>query len=140
MPWITLKQNGQEISKNKPWLFRKKRRDPHYNGKYHYRYERARRKRDEKSFMPMGHNFHHGGASPNYDYSPLYRFLTASVGKCWDDVYSEAVQRLNSTKPIWWYVDLRYDVGNTRIRLGVRPERFYIDHNHILKSYQRQTP
>lgn len=139
MPLITLRRNGQETRIEKPWLFRKKRRDPWYNGKYHYRYERAKRKRDDISFMPMGHSMHHGGKNGNYDYSPLYRFLVSKVGGNWDEIYSEAVQRLYSEKPIWWYVDVRYDVGKTRIRLGVRPTRFYIDNNNILQSYQHQS-
>ena len=42
----------------------------------------------------------------DYDYTPLFRFLQSKVGKKWDNVYSEAVSRLNDTKPIFWLVKL----------------------------------
>ena len=41
-----------------------------------------------------------------YDYTPLFRFLLSKVGKKWDDVYSAAVDRLDTPKPIFWMVEL----------------------------------
>lgn len=39
-----------------------------------------------------------------YDYRPLYRFLTMSVGKEWDGVYKEACSKLNYREPIYQLV------------------------------------
>lgn len=44
-----------------------------------------------------------------YDYTPLYKFLLSRVGKNWDEVFSEAVSRLNEQEPIFRMVDLRYE-------------------------------
>lgn len=41
-----------------------------------------------------------------YDYTPLYRFLLSKVGERWDDVYSEAVSRLDKPEPIFYMVVL----------------------------------
>ena len=54
----------------------------------------------------------------DYDYTPLFRFLQSKVGKKWDDVYSEAVSRLNDTKPIFWLVKLYESNSFGSVRLG----------------------
>jgi len=36
-----------------------------------------------------------------YDYTPLYMFLLSKVGSKWDEVFSEAVSRLDKEDPIW---------------------------------------
>lgn len=41
-----------------------------------------------------------------YDYTPLYHFLLSKVGERWDDVYSEAIRRLDKTDPIFYMVVL----------------------------------
>ncbi|NTS41544.1 hypothetical protein HRG84_11570 [Flavisolibacter sp. BT320] len=46
-----------------------------------------------------------------YDYTPLYRFLLSKVGEPWDDVYSEAVSRLDKTEPIFHMVVLQPEPG-----------------------------
>jgi len=40
------------------------------------------------------------------DYTPLFKFLLSKVGQCWNDVFSEAVARLDKKDPIFWLVDL----------------------------------
>jgi len=40
------------------------------------------------------------------DYTPLFRFLLSKVGQNWDDVYSEAVSRLDEKEPIFYMVNL----------------------------------
>lgn len=40
------------------------------------------------------------------DYTPLYKFLLANVGKNWDDVFSEAKSRLDTSEPIFYLVHL----------------------------------
>jgi hypothetical protein len=42
-----------------------------------------------------------------FDYTPLFRFLLSKVGCTWNDVYSEAVSRLDRPAPIFWLVALR---------------------------------
>ena len=54
-----------------------------------------------------------------YDYTPLFRFLLSKVGQKWDDIFSEAVKRLDQQEPVFWMVDLDFDVGaNGVVRLG----------------------
>ena len=48
----------------------------------------------------------HGKKERGYDYTPLFKFLLSKVGQKWDDVYSEAVSRLNMREPIFWMVTL----------------------------------
>ena len=38
------------------------------------------------------------------DYTPLYKFLLKSVGKNWDEVFSEVVPRLDKQEPIFFMV------------------------------------
>lgn len=40
------------------------------------------------------------------DYTPLYKFLLANIGNNWDDVFSEAKSRLDSSEPIFYMVHL----------------------------------
>lgn len=47
------------------------------------------------------------GVRRGLDYTPLFRFLLSRVGRNWDEVYSEAVSRLDRKDPIFWMVALR---------------------------------
>lgn len=47
-----------------------------------------------------------------YDYTPLFQFLLSQVGRNWDEVFSEAVGRLDKQAPIFWLVDLHFREGN----------------------------
>jgi hypothetical protein len=40
------------------------------------------------------------------DYTPLFKFLLSKVGTRWDDVYSEAIARLDRAEPVFWLVAL----------------------------------
>ena len=44
------------------------------------------------------------GVERGLDYTPLYMFLLSKVGKKWDDVYSEAISRLDKSEPIFYIV------------------------------------
>lgn len=46
----------------------------------------------------------HGKKRRGLDYTPLFRFLLSKVGARWDDVFSEAVARLDRPDPIFWLV------------------------------------
>ena len=54
---------------------------------------------DETARSPM-----HGRRKLGLDYTPLFRFLISKVGTRWDDVFSEAVARLDRPDPIFWLV------------------------------------
>ena len=43
----------------------------------------------------------HGGYRRGLDYTPLFKFLLSKCGQAWDDVYSEAVKRLDRSEPIF---------------------------------------
>ncbi|MBS1586493.1 MAG: hypothetical protein JSS82_13210 [Bacteroidetes bacterium] len=60
-----------------------------------------------------------GRTSEGYDYTPLFRFLLSRVGRNWDEVFSEAVQRLDKQEPIFWIVDLHFEQGDYGVvRIG----------------------
>lgn len=46
----------------------------------------------------------HGKRQRGLDYTPLFKFLLSKVGLRWDDVFSEAVARLDKKDPIYWLV------------------------------------
>lgn len=45
-----------------------------------------------------------GKVERGVDYTPLYKFLLSKVGKPWNDVYSEALSRLDKKDPIFHMV------------------------------------
>ena len=73
-----------------------------YSGEYrHLRHTKAEITSDAlRSSM-------HGTRQHGRDYTPLFRFLLSRVGERWDDVFSEAVARLDRPEPIFWMVALR---------------------------------
>lgn len=60
----------------------------------------------------------HKGVRRGLDYTPLFRFLLSQVGHKWDDIYSEAVSRLDRREPILWLVALREDAEQAYVRTG----------------------
>lgn len=52
------------------------------------------------------------------DYTPLYRFLLSKVGQQWDDVFSEAIARLDNPEPIFWMVALNGADRRDIVRTG----------------------
>ncbi len=78
------------------------------------------------------------GVQRGLDYTPLYRFLLSKVGKPWDDVYSEAVSRLDKEEPIFYIVDLnnvhdRYDMDYSNIGESGKWSKLIVDENGILQ-------
>jgi hypothetical protein len=67
-----------------------------------------------------------------YDYTPLMRFLISKVGKKWDDVFSEAVTRLNDTNPIFWLVELNPESKVVRVGESTYYHTLTVDENGIL--------
>ncbi len=60
----------------------------------------------------------HGKKQRGLDYTPLFRFLLSKVGSSWNEVYSEAVARLDRPEPIFWLVALRQQDEQGYIRTG----------------------
>jgi hypothetical protein len=52
------------------------------------------------------------------DYTPLFRFLISRVGDRWNDVYSEAKERLDKVEPIFWLVALTENEKRNYVRVG----------------------
>src|SRR5579859_6413249 len=46
------------------------------------------------------------------DYTPLFRFLLSKVGQSFDQVFSEAVSRLDREEPIFWMVKVGNDLSD----------------------------
>ncbi len=59
-----------------------------------------------------------------YDYTPLYRFLLSKVGQSWDEVFSEAVGRLDKQEPVFRLVDLHCQ-GGTAGTVGMGESTYY---------------
>ena len=69
------------------------------------------------------------------DYSPLFKFLLSRVGDDWDDVYSEAVRRLDKPDPIFWMVSETRDDrhGIFCISESTHFSRLFVDENSRLQ-------
>ena len=69
--------------------------------------------------QPEGlHQGMHGRKRRGLDYTPLFRFLLSKVGDGWNNVYSEAVSRLDRPDPIFWLVTLRSGDEHDYVRTG----------------------
>lgn len=60
----------------------------------------------------------HKGIRRGLDYTPLFKFLLSRVGCKWDEIYSEAVRRLDRKEPIFWLVALRDEDSQAYVRTG----------------------
>ena len=76
------------------------------------------------------------GIQHGLDYTPLYKFLLSKVGKKWDDVYSEAVSRLNTSEPIFHLVALNAEDQKeyVRIRTSTYYSGLYVTEEGILEK------
>lgn len=66
-------------------------------------YRHERNSKSEKN-SDATHGSMHGQHRRGLDYTPLFRFLLSKVGANWDEVFSEAVSRLDRQEPIFWMV------------------------------------
>ncbi|MBK5351428.1 hypothetical protein JFU37_02650 [Pseudomonas sp. TH41] len=60
----------------------------------------------------------HGTRRHGFDYTPLFRFLLSRVGRQWDEVFSEAVARLDRHEPVFWMVALHESERQEQVCLG----------------------
>lgn len=102
----------------KPPLYRKVNTTAH--GVHHgrggaYRDERNTKQqaRSEAARQSM-----HGPRQRGLDYTPLFKFLLSKVGQRWDDVYAEAIRRLDRPEPIFWVVALHEHQRQQYVRVG----------------------
>lgn len=106
------------MSPSKPPLFRKVNTTAH--GVHHarggtFRDERNTKvqERSERLRQSM-----HSHRERGLDYTPLFKFLLSKVGQTWNDVYSEAVKRLDRPEPIFWLVALQEIERHRYVRVG----------------------
>jgi hypothetical protein len=77
----------------------------------------------------------HGGERRGLDYTPLFRFLLSRVGSGWDEVYAEAVARLDRPDPIFWLVARGEGERREVVRVGESTyySGLYVDDEGILR-------
>ena len=75
------------------------------------------------------------GIQRGLDYTPLFRFLLSKVGENWDQIYSEAISRIDKQEPITWMVSKSLDSANDYILVGESTyfSGLYIDEIGILR-------
>lgn len=103
---------------SKPPLYRKVNTTAHRVHHEHggaYRDERNTKRQDR---FDAARQSMHGKRQRGLDYTPLFRFLLSQIGRRWDDVYAEAVKRLDRPTPIFWLVALHEDEHQPYVRVG----------------------
>ncbi|MVV50795.1 hypothetical protein EJA72_21515 [Pseudomonas sp. PB120] len=98
----------------------------------HYRHQRNT-KADMQNDSPRGSM--HGTRRYGFDYTPLFRFLLSRVGRRWDQVFSEAVSRLDRADPVYWMVALHESERQEHVRLGESSyfSGLYVDDQGLLQ-------
>lgn len=71
-----------------------------------------------------------------FDYTPLYRFLLSKVGKNWNEIYKEAVSRLDKPEPIFHLVSKNDSDSKDYIYCGESSiwSKLFVDENNILQK------
>jgi len=85
----------------------------HVGGDFRHERNSKRFDRSDATRGPM-----HGRDDRGLDYTPLFRFLLASVGNNWDEIFQEAVARLDKADPIYWLVARRDEEQQEIVRIG----------------------
>jgi hypothetical protein len=116
-------------------LFRKvntRARGVHHLFGSDYRHERNTK--GEKRFEST-HKSMHGKKLRGLDYTPLFKFLLSKVGGVWDEIYSEAISRLDRSEPIFWLVALHAHERKEYVRIGESTyfSGLYVDDEGILQ-------
>lgn len=121
------------MNKEKPKLYRKvntKTHNVHHNFGGDFKHSRHK-KRDTtitQGKMPQKQR--------GLDYTPLYKFLLSKVGKNWDEVFSEAISRLDKAEPIFDMVALNENEKTDFIRVGESSfySGLFVDENGLLQK------
>ncbi len=76
------------------------------------------------------------GRRRGLDYTPLFMFLLSKVGRPWDEVFSEAVSRLDRREPIFWMVSLHRDGAEPYIAVSGSSyfSGLYVDEEGVLRK------
>ena len=77
----------------------------------------------------------HGKVKRGLDYTPLFRFLLSKIKRDWNEVYAEAVARLDHSDPVFWLVALPGQARNESVRVGEASyfSGLYVDEAGVLK-------
>jgi len=92
---------GDAMNRKQP-LYRRVNTRTHNVAHAHGGDYRATRGAAEEDAAGLGRM--HGRKRRGLDYTPLFRFLLSRVGQDWDEVYGEAIARLDAPEPIFWMV------------------------------------
>ncbi|HEV7307625.1 hypothetical protein [Ensifer sp.] len=86
--------------------------------------------KQDLAYIGSMHSHHRHGL----DYTPLFRFLLSRVGKDWDEVYSEAIARIDRSEPIFWLVARSEEERQAYVRVGESSyySGLYVDENKRL--------
>lgn len=102
-----------------------------------FRHERGTKeaRTNDATRLPM-----RGGQRHGRDYTPLFRFLLANVGRPWAEIYSEAKPRLDSTEPIYWLVARAETERRDYVRVGESSyfSGLYVDEQGLLQLVNPQ--
>lgn len=116
-------------------LYRKvntRARGVHHNFGGDYRNDRKSKAVDE---FDRSRETMHGKHRRGLDYTPLFNFLLSRVGQRWDDVFSEAVARLDRKEPIFWLVARSETERKDYVRTGESTyySGLYVDDDGLLQ-------
>lgn len=93
-------------------------------------FRNTRKTQTDATWSPMS-----GRDDRGLDYTPLFRFLLSKVGQDWDDVFREAVNRLDRSEPIFWLVARSEQERQSLVRIGESTyyNGLYIDSENVLR-------
>ncbi|HGE4354010.1 TPA: hypothetical protein ACGK4L_004773, partial [Escherichia coli] len=107
---------------------------PHlHGGEYHWGRSKNKRVNSEHPYiLPMSGKINYG-----LDYSPLFMFLLRKTGEKSDQVYSEAILRLDLPDPTFFLVALHETDQRNFVRCGKSSyyNGLYVDENGYLKCF-----
>lgn len=97
-----------------------------------YRHERNTK---AESSLDISRKSMHGRHCRGLDYTPLFKFLLSKVGSEWNQVFSEAVSRLDEREPVFWLVALHESERKDVVRVGESSyySGLYVDSSGLLK-------
>jgi len=114
---IRVSFKATKMNRDKKPLFRKvntRARGVHHNVGGDFKYSRNKKnKSDDRTRGSM-----HGKKGRGLDYTPLFRFLLSKVGADWNEVYSEAISRLDKSDPVYWIVAMNEHEKEDYVRTG----------------------
>lgn len=101
-----------------------------HGGDYKHVRNSKQQAHSEAQRLPM-----HSKVQRGLDYTPLFKFLLSKVGQPWNEVYSEAVARLDSPTPIRWMVALSQAERKDYVRTGESSyySGLYVDDDGLLQ-------